>query len=60
MREADRENTDSIKSGIANLFGKGKYAAIEKENAKLKAENERIRKTFPDAVKKEVGKRQRH
>lgn len=56
-READRENTDSIKSGIANLFGKGKYAAIEKENAKLKAENERIRKTFPDAVKKEVGKK---
>lgn len=57
VREADRENTDSIKSGIANLLGKGKYAAIEKENTKLKAENERIRKTFPDAVKKEVEKR---
>lgn len=57
VREADRENTDSIKSGIANLFGKGKYAAIEKENAKLKAENERIRKAIPDAVKKEVGKK---
>ena len=57
IREAERENTDSIKSGIANLLGKGKYAAIEKENAKLKAENERIRKTFPDAVKKEVEKR---
>lgn len=57
VREADRENTDSIKSGIANLLGKGKYAAIEKENAKLKAENERIWKTFPDAVKKEVEKR---
>ncbi len=57
VREADRENTDSIKSGIANLLGKGKYAAIEKENAKLKAENERIRKAFPDAVKKEVGKK---
>ena len=56
-READRENTDSIKSGIANLLGKGKYAAIEKENAKLKAENEHIRKAFPDAVKKEVEKR---
>ena len=56
-READRENTDSIKSGIANLFGKGKYAAIEQENARLKAENECIRKTFPDAVKKEVGKK---
>lgn len=53
----EMENTDSIKSGIANLLGKGKYAAIEKENTKLKAENERIRKTFPDAVKKEVEKR---
>ena len=38
-------------------MGKGKYAAIEKENTKLKAENERIRKAFPDAVKKEVGKK---
>lgn len=56
-REIDRENTDSIKSGIANLFGKGKYAAIEQDNAKLKAENERIRESFPDAVKKEVAKR---
>ena len=57
VREADRENTDSIKFGIANLLGKGKYAAIEKENARLKAENERIRKAFPDAVRKEVEKR---
>ena len=56
-READRENTDSIKSDIANLFGKGKYAAIEQENARLKAENECIRKTFPDAVKNEVEKK---
>ena len=38
-RKVDRENTDSIKSGIANLFGKGKYAAIEQENAKLNYEN---------------------
>lgn len=56
-RKADRENTDSIKSGIANLFGKGKYAAIEQENAKLKAENEHIKESFPDAVRKEVAKR---
>ena len=56
-RKADRENTDNIKSGIANLLGKGKYAAIEKENAKLKAENERIRKAFPDAVKNKVEER---
>ena len=56
-RKADRENTDSIKSGIANLFGKGKYAAIEQENAKLKSDNEHIKKIFPDAVRKEVEKR---
>lgn len=53
-RKVDRENTDSIKSGIANLFGKGKYAAIEQENAKLKADNEHIKKIFSDAVRKEV------
>lgn len=56
-KEVDRENTDSIKSGIANFFGKGKYAAIEQENAKLKAENEHIKESFPDAVRKEVAKR---
>ncbi len=31
-RKVDRENTDSIKSGIANLSAKAKYAAIEQEN----------------------------
>lgn len=55
-REVDRENTDSIKSGIANLFGKGKYAAIEQENEKLKAENKHIKESFPEAVRKEVVK----
>ena len=56
-RKADRENTDNIKSGIANLLGKGKYAAIEKENARLKAENERIRKAFSGAVSNKVEER---
>ena len=56
-REVDRENTDSIKSGIANLFGKGKYAAIEQGNIKLKADNEYVKKIFPNAVRKEVEKR---
>src|SRR5574344_760098 len=55
IRETD--NTDSIKSGIANLFGKGKYAAIEQENERLKAENEHIKESFPDEVRKEVAKR---
>ena len=56
-RKVDRENTDSIKSGIANLFGKGKYAAIEQGNIKLKADNEYVKKIFPNAVRKEVEKR---
>ncbi len=56
-RKVDLENTDSIKSGIANLFGKGKYAAIGQENERLKAENEHIKESFPDAVRKEVAKR---
>ena len=45
---------DSILDSVGSLVGVGKSAAIEKENAKLKAENERIRKAFPDAVKNKV------
>ena len=32
------ENGNAIKSGVANLFGKGKYAEMEKENKRLKEE----------------------
>jgi hypothetical protein len=32
------ENGNAIKSGMANLFGKGKYADMEKENKRLKEE----------------------
>jgi hypothetical protein len=32
------ENGNAIVSGVANLFGKGKYADIEKENKRLKEE----------------------
>ena len=32
----DAENGNAIKSGVANLFGKGKYADMEKENKLLK------------------------
>lgn len=45
---------DSILDSVSSLVGVGKSAAIEKENAKLKAENERIKKSFPDAVKNKV------
>ena len=32
------ENGNAIRSGMANLFGKGKYADMEKENKRLKEE----------------------
>ena len=57
LKAMDKENRDSIKSGLANLLGKGKYAAIEKENEALRAENEQIKQSFPEALKREVGKR---
>ena len=61
VRKADRENTDNIKSGIANLLGKGKYAAIEKENQELKQsvprEKERLQKLFTKQLKEEIIKR---
>ena len=47
---------DSILDSVSSLVGVGKSAAIEKENAKLKAENEHIKKSFPDTVKAEVEK----
>ena len=34
----DAENGNAIKSGVANLFGKGKYAEMEKENKRQKKE----------------------
>ena len=61
IREVDRENTDSIKSGIANLLGKGKYAAIEKENRELKQsipkEKERLQEEFVRRFEKELTRR---
>lgn len=57
LKAMDKENRDSIKSGLANLLGKGKYAAMEKENKELRAENERIRQSFPEVLRREVGKR---
>lgn len=35
----DEESGSALMSGVANLFGKGTYAEIEKENARLTAEN---------------------
>ena len=42
---------------VGSLVGVGKSAAVGKENAKLKAENERIRKAFAEAVKDKAEER---
>lgn len=50
IRKLDKENNDSIKQGIANLFGKGKYAAVQKRNDELEKsvplEKERLKQQF--------------
>ena len=54
LKDERKAKMDSILDSVSSLVGVGKSAAIEKENAKLKAENERIKKAFPDAVKNKV------
>lgn len=55
--EIRRGKVDSILDSVGSLVGVGKSAAIEKENVRLTAENDRMKKAFPDAVKREVEKR---
>ena len=52
LKDERKARVDSILDGVGSLLGVGKSATIEKDNAKLKAENERIRKAFPGAVNK--------
>lgn len=59
LKDERKAKVDSILDGVGSLIGVGKSATIEKDNARLKAENERIRKAFLDAVNKEVEKRTR-
>ena len=56
LKDKRKAKMDSILDSVGSIVGVGKSAAVEKENAKLKAENERIRKAFPNAVKTEVEK----
>src|SRR5699024_2740677 len=53
-KDERKAKMDSILDSVGSIVGVGKSAAVEKENAKLKAENERIRKAFPNAVKNKV------
>ena len=39
----DEENGSALMSGMANLFGKGRFAEIEKENERLTDENKRMK-----------------
>ena len=54
LKDERKAKMDSILDSVGSLVGVGKSAAMEKENAKLKTENERIRKAFPNAVKTKV------
>lgn len=40
QRALDAESGSALKSGLANIFGKGKYAEIEHENVRLQSEIE--------------------
>lgn len=54
LKDERKAKMDSILDSVGSIVGVGKSATVEKENAKLKAENERIRKAFPNAVKNKV------
>ena len=54
LKDERKAKMDSILDSVGSLVGVGKSAAVEKENAQLKSEVERIRKAFPDAVKNKV------
>ena len=57
LRDERKAKVDSILDSFGSLVGVGKSATMEKEIARLKAENEHIRKAFPNVIKAEVDKR---
>ena len=57
LKDERKAKVDSILDSFGSLVGVGKSAAVEKENAKLKAENERMKKAFAEAVKEKAEKR---
>ena len=54
LKDERKAKVDSILDSVGGVFGVGKSAAIEKENAKLKEKVERMKKAFPVAVRKNV------
>lgn len=59
LKDERKAKVDSILDSVGSLVGVGKSAAVEKENAKLKAENERMKKAFAEAVKDKAEERTR-
>ena len=59
LKDERKAKVDSILDSVSSLVGAGKSAAIEKENAKLKAENERMKKAFAEVVKDKAEERTR-
>ena len=54
VKDGRKAKVDSILDSFGSLVGVGKSAAMEKEITRLKAENEHIKKAFPNAVKAKV------
>ena len=54
LKDERKAKMDSILDSVGSIVGVGKSAAVEKENAQLKADIERIKKAFPNAVKNKV------
>ena len=52
-----KATVDSILDSVSGFVGAGKSAAVKKENAKLKAENERMKKAVAIEVKNKVEER---
>lgn len=50
LKDERKAKVDSLLDSVSSLVGVGKSAAVEKENAKLKAENERMKKAFAEAI----------
>ena len=57
LKDERKAKVDRILDSVGNLVGIGKSAAVEKENSKLKAENERMKKAFAEAVKDKAEER---
>ena len=57
LKDERKAKVDSILDSVGNLVGVGKSATVEKENAKLKSENERMKKAFAKAVKDKAEER---